>query len=69
MAKNYSDNINRSSVLSEVDEDNDIYTEKIDSLLYKNKEEDDEKIGRCKSIRNFLRFISLGKYNSKFYTF
>ncbi len=67
MAINFRGNINRSSVLSEVNDDNDIDTEKIDSLLQKNKE-DDEMVGRCKSIKKFLRFISLGKYKSKFYT-
>ena len=34
MANNFSDNINRSSVLSQVNEDDDIDTEQIDSLVY-----------------------------------
>ena len=51
MAFTFRDNINTTSVLSQIDEDNQNYQEKIGSLLEKKNElDDDEKIERCSLI-------------------
>ena len=59
----------RVNITSKISEYNYIGDEKLGKLLENgDKVDNDEKIERCNFIKQFLRAISLGKYDMKLYT-
>ncbi len=69
MAKTFQGRINTTE-LFQVEQEKDFDQERIDTLLEKKDEDDDndEKIERCNFIQKILRTISIGQYDTKLYT-